>query len=256
MERAKAAMLSAISVTDHDSVAGIEAARRAAEGHPEVISGVELTAGFKKRELHVLGYGFQESAPQMQEYLARARSRRLGRMEAMLERLQERGISIRMEEVQAVAAQGESIGRPHLAEVLLKKGMIRNLSEAYERFIGDQAPCFVPQGMLTVPEAAGLIRRQGGVAVLAHPYRIVEDAWIPALVEAGIQGLEVYHSDHDAQMTKHYQGLARQFGLLETGGSDCHGFRRARGPLLGTVSVPVSLLEPLKAAIRHASASV
>ncbi len=252
VRRARGARLSAISITDHDSIAGIEPARRAAAGSPEVISGVEVTAGFEGREIHVLGYGFQESAPEMEEYLARARQRRLGRMQTMLERLKQRGIPIRMEEVQAASAQAESIGRPHLAEVLVRKGVVRSLSEAFERFIGDRAPCFVPQALLTVPETVRLIRGHGGVAVLAHPYRIVEDASIPALVEAGIQGLEVYHSDHDSSTTGHYRELARRYGLLETGGSDCHGDRKSRGPLIGTVPVPASLLAPLKAAIHHA----
>lgn len=249
VRHARARGLAAISVTDHDTFAGIAAAREAAGSEPEVLSGVEITATFQERELHILGYGFQESAPDFAAYLAGARARRYGRMQAMIDRLREKGIAVTLEEVQAVAGSGASIGRPHLAEVLVKKKVVGSLQEAFQRYIGDRASCFVRQAALSVPEAAQLIRRHGGVAVLAHPYRIVEDAWVPQLIEQGVEGIEVYHSDHSPAVIERYEKMADRLGLLMTGGSDCHGLRKAGGPFIGTVPVPYAVFERLKDAI-------
>ena len=249
VRRARARGLTAISVTDHDTFAGIAAARKAAGSEPEVLSGVEVTATFQERELHILGYGFQESASDFSAYLAGARARRHGRMKAMLGRLREHGISVTFEEVQAAAGGEAVIGRPHLAEVLVQKKAVKSLREAFQRYLGDNASCFVRQEALSVSEAAQLIRRHGGVAVLAHPHRMVVDAWIPELVQQGIEGIEVYHSDHARDVIAHYEKMADRLGLLKAGGSDCHGLRKAGGPLIGTVPVPYAIFERLKETI-------
>lgn len=261
VRRARSAGLAAIALTDHDTLTGLEPARRAAasatgHGGPaticgggsdlEILSGVELTAVFGERELHVLGYGFRPDDAPLQEYLERAQDGRRGRIQAMIDRLREQGVDVSLEEVEAAAGDGDSIGRPHLAEVLVRKKIVRSLPEAFERFIGDRAPCFVHKATLTIESASQLIRAAGGVAVLAHPYRLIEESWIPELVRQGIQGLEVYHPDHTPSVSKHYRQLAEERGLLITGGSDCHGLRKAGGPTLGTVSVPYERVERLK----------
>ena len=248
VRRAKSLGLTAISVTDHDTIAALPAAR-AAGGDLEILSGVELTATSHDRELHILGYGFREEDAALRGYMERARDRRHGRIQAMIDRLKERGIEVTLEEVEAIAGDGNSVGRPHLAEAMMKKGAVRSLNEAFDRYLGDHAPCFVKQAILTAADAARLIRQAGGVAVLAHPHRIVEDSWIPALVADGIEGIEVYHSDHNPSVTGHYRRIAQERGLLMTGGSDCHGFRKSNGPLIGTVKVPGACLEQLKAAL-------
>lgn len=247
VRRSRAANLAAIAITDHDTLTGLEAARRAAGNGLEILAGVELTAVFGEKELHVLGYGFRTADGPLQSYLARAQGGRRRRIQAMIERLQERAISVSMEEVEAAAGNADSIGRPHLAEVLLRRGIVGSLPEAFDRYLGDHAPCFVHKATLTVEEAAGLIRAAGGVAVLAHPHRMVEDIWIPTLIRQGIQGIEVYHPDHNASVTEHYRRLAEEQGLLVTGGSDCHGLRKQGGPFIGTIAVPHRCLEQLKA---------
>ena len=153
VRRAKAAGLSTISLTDHDTIAGLPAARQAAGADLEVLSGVELTVVFRDRELHLLGYGFRETDPALARYLGRAQANRHRRIQEMLDRLRERGIEIALEEVQAVAGEGHSIGRPHLAEVLVKRGKVGSLNEAFDRYIGDRAPCFVKRATLSVAEA-------------------------------------------------------------------------------------------------------
>lgn len=255
IRRAKSLKMTTISITDHDTVSALPAARRAAgpstgSGDLEILTGIEMTAVSHDRELHVLGYGFRDEDPAMQDYIRRAQERRHGRIHLMIDQLNARGIEVTRAEVEKIAGEGTSIGRPHLAEVLLKKGVVNSLNEAFDRYIGDHAPCFVKQAILTTADAARLIRQAGGVAVLAHPYRMVEDEWIPALAADGIQGIEVYHSDHNPATIRHYLKIAREFNLLATGGSDCHGFRKAKGPLIGTVKVPDSCLEELKQTLK------
>ena len=255
VRRARSAGLAAISLTDHDTLKGLEPARRAAGSDPsagsgqalEIITGVELTAIFGDRELHVLGYGFRPDDLPLQSYLARAQGGRRERIQAMIDQLREHGVEVSLEEVDAAAGDADSIGRPHLAEVLVRKGAVRSLPEAFERYLGDRAPCFVHKATLTVQQAAALLRTAGGIAVLAHPHRLIQQSWIPELVEQGIQGIEVYHPDHNAAVAQHYRQLAEERGLLITGGSDCHGLRKAGGPTLGTVSVPYPCVERLKA---------
>lgn len=260
IRRAKSLKMTTISITDHDTLSALPAARAAAgpstprqaqgSGDLEILTGIELTAVSHDRELHVLGYGFRDEDPAMQDYIRRAQERRHGRIHLMIDQLNARGIEVTREEVEKIAGEGTSIGRPHLAEALLKKQVVHSLNEAFDRFIGDHAPCFVKQAILTTADAARLILQAGGVAVLAHPYRLVEDDWIPALAADGIQGIEAYHSDHNPTTTRHYLKIAKELNLLVTGGSDCHGFRKSKGPLIGTVKVPDSCLEKLKQTLK------
>ena len=252
IRRAKSLGLTTLSVTDHDTIAALPAARAAAGKDLEILSGVELTAASHDRELHILGYGFREEDPALRGYMEQARDRRHGRIQAMIDQLKTRGIEVTLQEVEWIAGEGNSIGRPHLAEAMMKKGAVRSLSEAFDLYLGDHAPCFVKQAILTVADAVRLIRQAGGIAVLAHPHRIVEDAWIPDLVADGVEGIEVYHSDHNPSVTGHYRQIAQQRGLLMTGGSNCHGFRKSNGPLIGTVKVPAACLDQLKAALSRA----
>lgn len=247
IRRAIEAGLSAISITDHDTLSGLAPARAAAGTAIELIPGVEITVAFRDRDLHLLGYGFREKDPALNRFLQDARIRRHGRIRTMVDRLKERGVEVTFEEVLAVAGNGDSMGRPHLAEVLLRKGVVGSMPEAFDRFLGDRAPCFVKQATLTVSEAAQMIRQAGGVSVLAHPRRLVEDEWIPELVAAGIQGIEVYHPDHTPAVAEMYRRMATTLGLQITGGSDCHGARKIGGPAIGTVPVSYELLERLKA---------
>ncbi|MBI1952953.1 MAG: PHP domain-containing protein [Candidatus Omnitrophica bacterium] len=248
VRRAAALNLAAISVTDHDSTAGLPAAFKAAGDKLEILTGVELTVVFKARELHLLGYGFDPADETFRAFLGRMRQYRQDRIRAMIDRLKTKGIEVTFEEVQAAAGQG-IIGRPHLAQVLVERGLVRGLDEAFERYLGDRAPCFVKGATLTVPNGVKLIRDAGGAAVLAHPFRLIQESWLPELADCGVQGIEVFHTDHSAAVAKRYERLARELDLLVTGGSDCHGFRKSSGPTLGTVTVAYDRVERLKAVI-------
>ena len=247
VRRAKEAGLSAISVTDHDTVDGIPMARQAAGEELEVVPGVEMTVVFRERELHILGYGVRIEHSEFTGLLDRLKQRRVERIKKMIEKVRARGAEVTLEDVMAIAGPG-SVGRPHLAEAMVRKGFVKSLKEAFERYLADDAPCFVRDATLTVQEAVRMIRAAGGVAVLAHPNHLVEDEWIPELVEAGIQGIEVYHSDHPPAVAEKYRRMAEERDLLITGGSDCHGLRRQKGPLIGSVSVPYERLDRLREA--------
>lgn len=265
MRRAREASLSAIAITDHDSVSAFPAAAAAARraGAPELLSGVELTVRYRDRELHLLGYGFDAADPTFGAFLSDKRLGREDRMRAMIERLNAAGVRVTFEEVRQAASatkrggpaakggggEGESLGRPHLAQVLVDKGYVPSQEQAFKRYIGDSAPCFVHKATLTLLEAVRWLRQRGGVTVLAHPLRMVPDAWISEMVHSGLQGIEAYHPDHPPSAVAHYLKLARELNLLVTGGSDCHGFRRERGPSIGTVEVPGECLDRLREAI-------
>lgn len=261
VRRARELGLSAISITDHDTVAGVPAAlKAAADAAPagsgralEILPGVEMTVLFRDRELHVLGYGVRIEEPAFSAFLDRMREYRLDRIRKMVDRVREHGADVSCEEVLAISGPG-TVGRPHLAEAMIRKGFVGSLKEAFDRYLGDNAPCFVKGATLTVPDAVRLIRDAGGVAVLAHPHRLVEDGWIPGLVEEGIQGIEAYHSDHPPAVAEKYRRMAGERGLLVTGGSDCHGMRKQKGPLIGSVSVPYERLERLRDAMRRLAA--
>ena len=247
VKRAKRLGLAAISLTDHDTLAGLPEAMEAAGPGLEVVPGVEMTALFRDREIHILGFGLRLDDPEFSDFLKQMHAYRLDRIRKMIGRLAAHGVTISFEEVNAAAGRG-TIGRPHLAELIVKKGAAVSFQDAFQKYIGDQAPCFVKGATLTVPEAVRLLRAAGGVAVIAHPYRLIEDSWIPELIAAGIQGIEAYHSDHDPSVAERYRKMAEELHLLWTGGSDCHGDRKEKGPLIGTVSVPYEVVERLKAA--------
>lgn len=250
VERAVAAGLAALAVTDHDCVDGIPGAAAAAGGRLEIIPGVEMTVAFRGVELHVLGLFLDPDSPTVQEQMTALHALRRERLGRMIARLQDYGVTVSLEEVLALSGAGAA-GRPHLARVLVRQGAVKTPEEAFQRFIGDQAPCFVKGATMTPCSAAAFIRAAGGVAILAHPARFVQEAWLPELMAAGLQGIEAHHPDHDRPTALRYEQYAEQHGLLISGGSDAHGTWKANGPAVGSVTVPSPVVERLRAAARH-----
>jgi len=162
----------------------------------------------------------------------------------MVEKLNELGIGIKMETVKDIAGEA-SIGRPHVADALLRGEYVRSYDEAFARYLGYHAPAYVPKYRLSPEEAIDLIHSVNGLAVIAHPGLLHRDDLIPKFVELGLDGLEAFHPQHGYYVTNHYIDLAKRYGLLYTGGSDCHGERKGRA-LIGTVKMPYSCLEALR----------
>jgi predicted metal-dependent phosphoesterase TrpH len=237
--------LDAIAICDHDSVEGvapsIEIGKRLGI---EVIPGVEMTVEKSDTEVHLLGYFVNYKDEWFKEILRELRDWRVKRVYTMAEKLKAEGITIDPEEVFKLSKDG-SVGRLHVAQVMVNAGKVKRMKEAFDRYIGFSKPCYVPSVRFAPEEAIRTLIKAGGVPVLAHPGIMFKDEYIGELISYGLRGIEVYHSDHNAAAVKHYEEVADSYGLLMTGGSDCHGMGKGR-VLMGNIKVPYELVERLK----------
>lgn|GEM_PF-4844 len=233
--------LAAVAVADHDEVAGVAAA--VAEGVArgvEVVPGVELTSYHGESEIHVLGLFIDPDHPGLREKLAhfrQVRSERARKMCLLLERL---GAPLKFERILAIAGPG-SIGRPHVAKALVEAGHVRDMNEAFRRYIGNGGPAWVAKAPFTPQEAIALVHAAGGLAFVAHPGVTGQDGIVPELVRAGLDGLEIRHSMHAHMVSEHYLRWIQRRDLLPTGGSDFHGGFKPDAPL-GRPFVPETWL--------------
>lgn len=239
--------LSVLAITDHDATDAIEIARRAAPRGLEILAGTELTVHVADREAHILAYGIDPRDPALRAALADLALRREERAREIVDRLVGLGIEVAFADVMA-ASGGGTIARPHVARVLVEHGHASSLDEAFRRWLGRHGPAFVPKQALAPRVAFDLVKAAGGVAALAHPGTFRRDDLIPVLVEAGLEGLEVRHTEHSAARARHYEALARDLALLPTGGSDFHGTPGHRSRL-GRPVVPDAWAEALVARI-------
>ncbi len=243
---AQQAGLAAIAVTDHDTLDGVAPTIRAGSAMGvEVIAGVEITCRVDAKEVHLLGYfdGDGWKSPALIAVLDHAKREREQRVVEFVRKLNELGFRLTLEDVRATTGAG-TLGRPHVAEALVRRKHVRSLDEAFERFLKRGRPAYVERHRMTVAEAIGHIRRAGGLAVLAHPGLYGLDHRIRELMDQGLAGLEVWHSKHSRSQVEHYLQLTENLYLLATGGSDDHG--PGRDSLLGTVKIPYERVEALK----------
>jgi predicted metal-dependent phosphoesterase TrpH len=244
--------LSAISITDHDCIDGIAPSmERAKRYNIEIIPGVELTAEDNDFEVHILGYFIEWQADWFTKKLIEIRKARVSRIYEMAAKLKDAGIDIAPEKVFELSGPG-AVGRLHLAMVLYNEGYTSSIREAFRKYIGNKAPCYVRKFKLTPQEAIDMILKLGGVPVLAHPHVLGRDDIIPKLAEKGLRGIEVYHFEHPHNATLHYEDIAFENNLLVTGGSDCHGMGKGSilmgriKVLMGRIKVPYKILEGLR----------
>jgi hypothetical protein len=236
---------SAVALTDHDTIEGCERTEQACGAAGiEFVPGAELTAEQDDHELHVLGYFFDARNPRLLQELGKFQLVRQNRIREMVTRLNRVNVPLTAEEVFALA-NCRSPGRPHVARALVKAGLCVSLDEAFERFLKKNRPAWVPKFKMSAHDAIELIHHAGGVAVMAHPGLNHNDEVIPSMVEAGLDGLECFHTKHSTSITEHYLEMADRYHLLVTGGSDCHGMSKGK-PLIGTVKVPYQHVEQLK----------
>lgn len=237
------------SLTDHDTLDGIPSAAACANRFGiRLITGVELSVSEEGMDVHLLAYGFDESDPALAAAVSRYRDGRRERARKILSRLKGLGIRIAFEEVEEIASGG-ALGRPHVAEALLRAGHVETFNEAFQRYLGHHGPAYVPKPRVTLEEATSIVRDAGGVTILAHPGTLNRDHLIPAWARRGLDGIEVWHSKHDPVAIDRYRGYAHLHGLLMTGGSDYHG-ERTPGVVIGGVPVPDEILAPLDLALR------
>jgi predicted metal-dependent phosphoesterase TrpH len=227
VRRAKEKGLAAIAITDHDTVAGIpEAIAEGQRCQVEVLPGIEISSVDKGQDIHVLGYFMDYENEEFLEQLNKLRNVRDQRNEMLIQNLQKLGIDIELEEVvsRKKMAAG-NIGRPHIAEVLVEKGLVNSLEEAFTKYLGKEGKAYANPPRITPEEAIDLIKRAGGVAVLAHPGLYEDDELIKRLIHHGLDGIEALHSDHTPEQEEQYQKLAEVNQMIATAGSDFHGER-------------------------------
>jgi hypothetical protein len=236
--------LKAIAITDHDTVEGIPQAMEEARKYNdiEVIPGLEINTYYNGQEVHILGYFIEYNKPDLKKILTDLLQKRIERAKKMTEKLKQLGIDISFEEIKA-RATGPSLGRPHVARVLIDKGYAKCIEDAFEKFLNPGRPAYVPRHKLTPFNAVDIIKQSKGIPVLAHPGLLCEKHIIHELIDYGIMGIEVYHKDHTIEQVKYYMNFASDRGLLMTGGSDSHGETPL---LLGTLDIPWEFVLKLK----------
>lgn len=237
--------LAVVALTDHDTVEGCtRMAVACQQAGIEFVPGSELTAELRGNELHLIGYFIDVHHPRLLMEMAKFQTVRQNRIREIVARLNALNIPLHSDAVFAIA-NCRSPGRPHVGRALVQAGYCSNLDEAFERFLKKHRPAWVPKFKISAKDAIELIHQAGGVAVMAHPGLNRSDDVIPELVDAGLDGLECYHTKHSPATAEHYVVVAERFDLLITGGSDCHGMNKGK-PLIGTIKLPYEHVRELR----------
>lgn len=257
VEQAKAAGISLLAVTDHDTAAGVlQAQTRGMELGVEVISGIEISADEQGMELHILGYGLDPASERLEEMLDWVIRERSGRNEAVAARMRSDGIEVSVEALEA-AHPGATIGRPHFARVLVEQGRAHSVAGAFRDWLNPGKPYYLPRRRLSLAQAVETIRGSGGLPVLAHPLQYgCSGPELRALTEriaaVGIAGMEIYYTGYGREQRRELFALAQEFGLLVTGGSDFHGSNKPE-IRLGALEVPAGVALRLKEKLAEAA---
>jgi 3',5'-nucleoside bisphosphate phosphatase len=241
VEAAKRCHLAAIALTDHDSIAGVAAARTAGESAGiRVVAGCELSAFQDDHEVHILALHLTR-LDALEQRLIELRNMRHDRAQKIVDKLNSLGVPITVDEV-LLQANGGAVGRPHVARALIARGAVHDFKDAFLRYLGSNGAAFVPKAKLSIEDAIGIAHEAGGLAVWAHPAEGGRRDRLEPLVKAGLDGVEVRHPSHTPDDVKRLEALAGFFGLVMSGGSDWHG--APEGPRkLGIMNVPLSWLE-------------
>ena len=249
--------LETISITDHDSTEGLAEAYEAAKEFPymRIIPGIEMSADIPGDEVHVLGYFLDYHDVEFQEMLTELRRGRVGRAQVMVEKLVALGKPVEWERVLHFAGDG-TVGRPHIALAMVEAGYFKEPKEAFEEYLGNDGLAYYDRPKLNPTESVAMIRKVGGVPVLAHPTFMNDmEAGIASLKKEGLVGMEVYYAQYDDDTVRHLARLAREYDLIPCGGSDYHGLGNTGEPLPGTLGPPeetVKLLEDAAAVTKAA----
>ena len=238
-----------MSVTDHDTMGGVEcAAAAAAELGMTFVPGIEITSVHGGKDVHVLAYFLPELSEALRDLLSEQRRNRLERARLISERLAAVGAPIDMDALMEAGAAlgGKSLARPQIAQALIAAGHASSVAEAFEKYLSEDGPAYVPHRGASPSEVVDLIGQAGGVSSLAHPGYTKKDEIIPDLVAAGLTAIEAYHSSHDADMVQRYLAAARTHGLAVSGGSDFHGVGARRSEFFGVTNLPAQDFEVLR----------
>ena len=229
LDSAIKAGLDLFALTDHDSIAGWHQIKDEAPDSIEIALGAEVSCQtLEALSVHMLGYLFDPDDKALIDSMNETRTNRITRMERIVARLQEAGMDITVDDVYAETIEGATVGRPHLADAMIRKGIVADRSEAFETYLHNRSKYYIPDASPTPEAAITLIKNAGGVAIIAHPFaslrgRIISAQYLESLIGAGLDGIEINHRDHNDGEREELSRLAKRYGLLVTGGSDYHG---------------------------------
>ena len=251
--KAKENELEAISITDHDNLSGInDAIKKGNEIGVEVIPGLEISSDIKDREIHILGYFIQTDSQELERYLNFFRVERLKRASRIVNKLNLLGMTLTVDDVMEVA-QKSAVGRPHIAQAMLNKGLISSYYEAFNKYIGNGGPAFEKKVHISPQSAFKIISDAGGLSFIAHP-GYMEESLLKELIDEGVDGIEVVHSSHSQHQVKFYRGIVNEYFLLECGGSDFHGGKRDDEKNFGKFYTKYSVVEAMRKRLMKNSA--
>lgn len=244
--------LKAFALTDHDTTEGVKEAK-SIETNVEVISGVEISTRYDKKEIHIVGLYVNENDADLNKQLKYYREKRVTRNFEILEKLDSLGVNITIDDVKE-SCTGDVISRAHIAKALVSKGFVGSYTEAFDRYLGDNKCAYVPRETLNYEESMELITKAGGVPVLAHPllYKMSDtnlENMMVKLRQKGLKAVEVYYSTHSNSDTQHIMAMANRVGLIYSGGSDFHGATKPKidmGTGMGKLAVPYEILEKIR----------
>jgi 3',5'-nucleoside bisphosphate phosphatase len=249
VDRAAAAGVRVLSVTDHDTLAGTARARQAAALYGiEFVPGVEITAMAEGRDVHILGYFLDEESGELESFLADQRRHRIDRVREIVDRLASFGIAVDGDAIvrDALENPSRSVGRPAIARALVAGRHVESVREAFDRWLSRGQPAYVPRRAAAPSEVFQRIHAAGGIASVAHPGLLDRDPWLPAFAAAGVDALEAYHTDHDDLAVAKYLRFARELGVGVSGGSDYHASDSHGGGGPGSVVLPQPAYDELK----------
>lgn len=224
-----AAGVSHLALTDHDSITGWREALEHRDESIILILGAEVSCQTREAlSVHMLGLLFDPEDVTLRNSMEQTRTNRVTRMERIVARLQEAGMEITIEDVYAELREGATLGRPHLADAMVRRGIVNDRSEAFEKFLHNRSKFYIPDASPTPEDAIAMIKGAGGVAIIAHPFaslrgRIISAEYLESLVDAGLDGIEIDHRDHNESEREQLRAMARRYSLIITGGSDYHG---------------------------------
>ena len=241
--------LEVVAITDHDSIEGLAEAREEAKKHPkiELIPGMELSCDVPEGEVHILAYYVDTENTSLRDTLQRFRDTRLDRGRRMVEKLEVLGMPLSWERVLSFS-DGGSVGRPHVARAMIEEGYVVDNQEAFDKYLGRHGPAYAERTKLTPIEAIRMASDAGALPVLAHPSYVDDyEAQFPAMVQAGLIGMEVYYGNYGEPLMRSLKRSADKYGLVPCGGSDYHAMGHDGEALPGSAGPPVSTAERLEA---------
>ena len=220
--------LSMMALTDHDEIDGIKALRTAQEQLDstetiKIINGCEFSADYKDKSIHILGYRFDETNKELRDFIEYFKSKREERIDEIIRRCNNAGYFISKDELLKKFPKTQAYGRPHIGQLLIDGGYAKDINDVFKDILRKDSPCYVPKVKIEVPYIIDIIHKAGGLAVMAHPKLVTSDEYVVEMLAYDFDGMEVYHTKHNADDVKRYKSLAKEHNLFITGGSDYHG---------------------------------